>query len=346
LVYRAWAHFELVQFWGERFDAGGANSGLGVPLLTTNTLEGQPRATVAEVYTQVNKDLDDAITLLNGYVRSGSTPKSNFDKNVAHGIKARVALAQQNWAAAATSAATARAGYTLMSNAQYQSGFNAVTNPEWMWGSLQLADHNSFFWSYFANMGCNFNGTNTRTGPKSINSALWNALPATDIRKTMWSLTGSTVPSPPGGARVPYQNQKFLAASSSLSIGDVPYMRAGEMLLIEAEARARQGGQDAAARTALFTLLINRNPAAVMSANSGQALIDEIMFHRRVELWGEGFRWFDLKRTNTPLNRNLAPNTVAAVSVIFDVPAGDKLWLWLFHQDELNANSNLVQNPL
>jgi hypothetical protein len=346
LVYRAWAHFELVQYWGERFDAGGSNSGLGVPLLTINTAEGQARATVAEVYAQVNKDLDDAIVLLEGYTRAGSAAKSNFNKNIAQGIKARVALAQQNWDLAATMAVAARTGFSLMSNTEYTSGFNNTAIGEWMWGSDQIADHNTFFWSFFANMGCNFNGTNTRTQPKAINSALFNALPATDIRKSCFDLTGATVPIPPGGARIPYQSKKFLAFDNATSIGDVPYMRAAEMYLIEAEARARQGGRDVDARQALFTLVKNRNSAYVLSTNSGQALIDEIMFHRRVELWGEGFRWMDLKRTNSPLNRNLAPNTNPTISLQMSVPAGDKLWQWLFHQDEINTNAALVQNPL
>lgn len=346
LVYRAWAHFELVQYWGARYDATGPNSGLGVPLLLVNTPEGQPRATVAQVYTQVNKDLDDAILLLEGYTRTGSAAKSNFNKSVAQGIKARVALAQQNWDVAATLAVAARSGFALMSNTEYLSGFNNTAISEWIWGSDQIADHNTFFWSFFANMGCNFNGTNTRTQPKAINSALWNALPATDVRKGCWDLTGATVPIPPGGARIPYQSKKFLAFDAATSIGDVPYMRAAEMYLIEAEARARQGSREVDARQALFTLVKNRNAAYVLSTNSGQALIDEVMFHRRIELWGEGFRWLDLKRTNEPLNRNLAPNTNPTISLQMTVPAGDKLWLWLFHQDEINTNQSLVQNPL
>ncbi len=346
LVYRAWAHFELVQFWGERYVANTPNAGLGVPLLTTNSLEGQARATVAEVYTQINKDLDEAIILLEGYVRTGSAAKSNFNKNIAQGIKARVALTQQNWDLAATLAAQARTGFALMSNADYTSGFNNTAVSEWMWGSDQIADHNTFFWSFFANMGCNFNGTNTRTQPKAINSALWNAIPATDIRKKCWDLTGANVPIPPGGARIPYQSQKFLAFDAATSIGDVVYMRAAEMYLIEAEARARQGGRDGDAQQALFTLVKNRNPSYVLSTNTGQALIDEILFNRRIELWGEGFRWFDLKRTNVPLDRTLAPNTNATISLNLNIPANDKLWQWLFPQDEINTNLKLIQNPL
>ena len=118
----------------------------------------------------------------------------------------------------------------------------------------------------------------------------------------MWDQTGATVPIPPGGARVPYQNKKFLAKSDALSVGDVPYMRAAEMYLIEAEARARQG-QDVAARSALFTLAKNRNFNYLLSTNSGQALIDEIFFHRRIELWGEGKSYLALKRNKETLTR-------------------------------------------
>lgn len=345
LVYRAWAHFQAVQLWGKRFAAGTANDQLGVPLLTVNTLEGQPRATVAQVYQQVNKDLDEAITLLAGYNRTGSAAKSNFNVTVAKGIKARVALTQQNWAEAAKFAGEARQGYTLMSNAQYQSGFNNLDNPEWMWGSRQIADHNTYFYSYFASMGANFNGSNVRTQPKAINSVLYNQIPATDVRKSMWDLTGAGVPVPPGGRRIAYQSKKFLSESASSSIGDVPYMRAAEMFLIEAEALARQG-KTTEAQDVLFTLVKNRNAAYVKSTNTGQALIDEIMFNRRVELWGEGFRFTDLKRLDLPLDRTGIPNHNPSISLVMTVPAGDKLWQWLFHQDELNTNPSLEQNPL
>ncbi len=130
LVYRAWAHFQLIQLYGSRYVAGSTNSQLGVPLLVTNNMEGQARATVEEVYTQVNKDLDDALVLLAGYTRTGSAAKSNFNINVVRGIKARVALTQQNWEAAATNAIAARTGFTLMTNAEYLSGFNNLSNQE------------------------------------------------------------------------------------------------------------------------------------------------------------------------------------------------------------------------
>jgi starch-binding outer membrane protein, SusD/RagB family len=346
LAYRAWAHFQLVQLWGKRYDAGTKpNSQEGVPLLLTNTLEGQARTSVEEVYTQINKDLDDAIVLLAGYTRAGTAAKSNINVNVAQGFKARVALTQQNWAAAATAAAAARQGVALMDTTAYVAGFNTVNNPEWIWGSRQIDDHNTFFYSYFAYISANFNSTVLRTQPRAINATLWEAISASDVRKKMWDKTGATVPVPPGGARVPYQNKKFLAQSSSSSVGDVPLMRAAEMYLIEAEAKARSG-DNAGAQAALFALVKVRDRKGVQSTNTGQALIDEIMFNRRIELWGEGFRFTDLKRLNLPLNRNGIPNHLTALITVRDIPAGDVQWEWLFPQDEMNANKAIVQNPL
>jgi hypothetical protein len=345
LTYRAWCYYNLVQFFGKRYVAGATNSQLGVPLVLTTTTEGLPRATVEAVYTQINKDLDDAIA---GFANANPRPnKSHLNMNVANAIKARVALTQQNWTVAISSAVEARAGFSLMNNAQYLEGFNSVSNPEWIWASDQTEEQGIGFANYFAYMSSNYNSTNIRTNPKLINSTLYNQIPATDVRKQVWDPTGAAIPASlvaPGGLRRPYMTRKFLATSQSSSVGDIPHVRVAEMYLIEAEAKARSSDEPGA-RTALFTLINNRDASYVMSANSGQALINEILFHRRVELWGEGFRFFDLKRLNLPLNRNGANHT-ASVALVFDIPAGDNQWEFLFPQTEVNANRALIQNPL
>lgn len=345
LIYRAWSYFKLVQMFGKRYDAAGKpNNQLGVPLLTTNLLVGQPRAKVEEVYAQIIKDLTDAITDLKDYSRDDD--KSQLDVSVAKGIRARVALTMQDWAIAAQFANEARQGYSLMSEQDYLSGFNDTGNPEWMWGSHQIADQQEYFYSFFAYMSANFSSTNIRTNPKAINSSLYNMIAATDIRKQVWDPTGTNTsfPIPPSGVRKPYMNRKFLAANSSLSVGDVPYMRMAEMYLIEAEAKARLGGQDAAARDILFVLQKARDENAVKSTNTGAALINDILTQRRMELWGEGFRFFDLKRLNLPLDRTNSNHTQALANVL-TVPAGDVRWEFIFPQTEVNANPALVQNP-
>ena len=339
LAYRAWAHFYLVQLFGKRYEAGGPNSQLGVPLMLTNTTEPQPRATVAEVYTQVNKDLDDAIVNLAGYNRAF---KSHFNTAVVKGIKARVALTMQDWANAAKFASEARQGFSLMTTAQYGAGFSDATNPEWMWASIIPNDQGTFFYSFFAYMSSNFSSNATRTNPRSINSTLYNSISATDVRKSLWSPAGVTPPA--SGTKFPYTSVKFKVKDATQSVGDVPYMRVAEMYLIEAEALARQG-KAAEAQEALFTLVKSRDAGYVKSTATGEALIAEIMRHRRVELWGEGFRFLDLKRTNSALDRSGA-NHNSSIAVTLNVPAGDKRWEWLIPRDEINANPAIEQNPL
>ena len=75
------------------------------------------------------------------------------------------------------------------------------------------------------------------------------------------------------------------------------------MYLNEAEALARLG-RNSEAQQALFDLIITRDPAYTKSSNTGDALVEEILLQRRIELWGEGFRYFDLKRMNLPLDRS------------------------------------------
>jgi starch-binding outer membrane protein, SusD/RagB family len=345
---RGWAYFNLVQMYGKRYVGGTNNNQMGVPLVLTPTLEDQPRATVEEVYAQINADFDQAIALL----PSVPVNKSHPDKEVAKGLKARVALVQQNWALAETLANEARQGVPLMSTTEYQAGFSNISVGEWMWGVDHLEVHTTFFWGFHQHMSSNFNSTVNRLNPKLINSALFAQIPATDVRKLMWAATANaaTTVAPPGGIKPQYKAQKFrleAAAPATSFSGDVVYMRASEMYLIEAEAQARQGGaKEAAAQATLFSLVSARDSGYVTSTNTGTALIDEILLQRRIELWGEGFRFFDLKRMNLPLNRNGANFVSAVISGLYDVPAGDVRWEYLIPRDELNANQLAVQNPL
>lgn len=344
LAYRAWAYFQMVQLFGERFVAGQPNSSLGVPIVIAPSTEVSPRATVAQVYTQINKDIDEAIVSLASYTRVN---KSHLNVNVAKGIKARIALTQQDWPNAVKFAQEARAGFTLMTNTQYLAGFNDYTNPEWMWASRIQSDQTNYFYSFFAYMSCNYNSTAIRTSPKSINSTLYDWIPSTDVRKGLWDPTGTNTafPVPNAGSRYKFMSRKFRVADLSLSIGDVPYMRAAEMYLIEAEAQARRGGNDGLAAQALYTLAVNRNPSYTLSTKTGADLIAEIMNHRRVELWGEGFRFYDLKRTNSPLDRTGANHNVSIANEM-SMPASEKTWQFLIPQSEINTGNGVITQNL
>lgn len=90
-----------------------------------------------------------------------------------------------------------------------------------------------------------------------------------------------------------------------------------------------------------------RDAAYVLSTKTGQVLIDEIMIQRRIKLWGEGFRWYDLKRLNLPLDRTGSNHTSSVSGGVMQVVAGDNKWTWSIPQTEIDASGGLMeQNPI
>ncbi len=353
LTLRAYAHFFLVQLYGKRYDATAKpNTQLGVPLMISSSDSNKPRATVEEVYTQVVKDLDDVIALN----VSARVNKSHINVNVAKGLRARVALTMQDYPNAIKFAKEVIDAnlFPLMSAAVYQSGFNdATTSSEWMWASMPSADQADTFGAFFAQIAFNANTTYMRGNPKSINSATYNRMSSTDVRRRMWEpvATATTFPLPATTfSRAPFMSRKFsVKVVGQPTLGDVPLLRSSELHLILAEAYANTG-QDGLAQDALFVLTARREASTVKSTNTGNALIEEILLNRRVELWGEGFRFLDLKRLNLPLDRSATafPNfTAASFANKISEPAGTNEWQFLIPRREMESNTGLVgqQNP-
>lgn len=341
LAYRAFSHLQLVQMYADRYVPGGNNGHAGIPIVTTPSNEGQPRSSVDAVYQQIHADLEAAATRLQNYNRPN---KSHFNRSVVLGLRARAYLTQGNYAQAASFAAQARSGYTLMSHAELLGGFNDYTIGEWMWGTHITLDQSDRFGNFGANMSRNNSTIVTRTNPRAINTLLYNQISETDVRRNWFDPTGqhTGLSLPSSFSRHPYTQQKFIAVSVDDSRMDVPYMRAAEMYLIEAEAKARMG--DASAADVLFELVSSRDSGYVRSSNSGQALVDEIMIQRRIELWGEGFRYFDLKRLAQPLDRTGANHSNQATGGLFQLPAEDPRWTFLIPQSEIDANPNIDGN--
>lgn len=340
---RAWSYFYMVRLFGERYKPGGDNSSMGVPLVLAPTTVASPRSTIEEVYTQINLDLEQAAGLLQGKTRKHI---SHINLATVNGFRARVALEQGKWALAATYAASARQGTSLMNQAQLMAGLSDRNNPESIWAIEHRTDQTTFFYSYYAYLG-NFSSTNSRNNPKCIFSPLYNRMSVTDYRRRWWDPTGAdpTFTITDGGIRRPYMTQKFKLANPANSNGDMMFLRTAEMYLVEAEALARDE-KYTQAQDALYAFAITRDPAYVKSTSTGAALIEEILVQRRIELWGEGFRFYDLKRLNLPLDRT-GGNHNGTVAQKLTEPAGTLLWQFLIPEAEIRLTNNVVvQNPL
>lgn len=352
LAVRAYAYSMLVQCYAIRYDATSKpNRQPGVPLMLNAADAKKPRATVEEVYASIVSDLDQAIA--NNV--DERLNKSHINSTVAKALRARVALTMQDYPTAIkySKEVIDSKAYPLMDSATYRTGFNDATKiTEFMWSTMPTVDQGDTFGSFFAQLAYNANTSFMRANPKRINAALYAFISPSDVRKTMWEPNpdAKNFPLPASTfTREPYMSRKFaVKAVGGPSLGDMPYVRTSEMYLILAEAYA-QTGDFANAQDVLFQLNKVRDAKAVKSVNTGQALLSEIWKYRRVELWGEGFRWFDLKRLNQPLDRTVVPNFVSS-SVpqgLVSVPAGDKMWQFFIPILEMQANPSLSgqQNP-
>jgi len=350
LFYRAYFYFLSVQTFGSRYIAGTTNSQLGIPLRLENDLGPIARSTVEETYAQIFSDIDEAITL---FETSGITrqSKSHLNRYSAHGLKARVALVTGKWQMAADEAKAARGGsHRLMNATELMSGMASVSNPEWMWGSYQQDDQTLYFYSFNAYMSFNFNSSNIRGCPKCGNDLMYAAISSTDVRKKWWepnptrqNMSDLQGPLPTTYTMMPLMNRKFMVPDQASSVSDYLYMRLAEMYLIEAEALARAGNLTQA-QTVLSSFAITRDPNYTATATTAAQLADEVMMQRRVELWGEGFRLFDLKRLNQDLDRRGTNHLTTYCRELY-IPATDPRWQWAIPQSEMNTNELMVQNP-
>ena len=145
---------------------------------------------------------------------------------------------------------------------------------------------------------------------------------------------------------VPYLHIKLLQSDGpTTSPMDVIHMRASEMFLIEAEALARDN-KNAEAQDVLFTLVSARDAGYAKSNNTGQVLVNEILIQRRIELFLEGHRWFDMLRNDEALDLtgSGADPDLYLDGFKQDKPSVNSKWIFIIPQREIDANSNIVQN--
>ena len=108
-----------------------------------------------------------------------------------------------------------------------------------------------------------------------------------------------------GGLSLKFRAAGGEAGHNNVKIGfcvAVPLMRVEEMMLIEAEAAGMQ--EEGRGKTLLETFAKTRNQE--YEYDNAQSFRDNVWWQRRVELWGEGFATFDIKRFEKGITRSYA----------------------------------------
>ncbi|MFJ1378188.1 RagB/SusD family nutrient uptake outer membrane protein [Capnocytophaga canimorsus] len=373
-AFRAWAYHNLVQLFGKRYQKGGANDQLGVIIRTPDKLEDHlPRSTVAEVYDYIQADMTKALEYLKDVPNSGK--KNDLRYATVCGIAARIALSKENWEEAEKYASLAieKSGASLQTGKSLLNGFNDINATEWMWAYKQGADQNFYYNGFFAHYSYNFNSSRIRSLRIAINRDIYDDMGENDVRRKWWVCLdrGDKIPSDAydlyfrGGVSNPNweitgQSIKFKALSATDSRGDVVVMRLAEMYYIKAEAEARQS-KEAQARETLNKIMITRDPDYNTVA-TGDALINEVMRNKRIDLWLEGQRFFDMKRLKEVHNRVNSKNITRYLrgsrkqtainrnsgEFVQNIPTSpdSKYWQFAIPYGEIKGNPLCQQNEL
>ena len=132
-------------------------------------------------------------------------------------------------------------------------------------------------------------------------------------------------------------------------VQSVPLMRVEEMMLIEAEAAGMQ--EESRGIQLLTNFAKARDPQYVYGThneayynNSTSAFQNEVWWQRRVELWGEGFATFDIKRLNKGIIRSYA-NTNHVEKYRWNVQTPPDWMNLCIVQTETNYNTACTNNP-
>ena len=299
---------------------------LTVPIVTDTLSEkasrNNPRATHEEMFKFIESDLNNA----EKYIVHLSSNNNNTlpDLAVVYGLKARLYMWDGNYAQAKEYARKAidtygKAPISEADATDVKKGFNDIS--KWMWGAQYTSEDRAVktgiinFTSFASNetlFGYAGNGPMNMIG-----KAFYDRISDTDWRKTMWKAPdGSPLEAKNkyiDGSKHKVDFKKRLPTYGSLkfrpnegnyfdsqiaTVSAYPLMRVEEMYFIEAEAAERVAAGTGIAL--LENFMKTRDPNYTYT---GTDAIDEIIFQKRIELWGEGQSFFDVKRANLSVTR-------------------------------------------
>ena len=290
---RALNYFELVRYFGKQYEVGKNNTQLGVPLVlkTTSDFNGDlsvARNTVEEVYTQVIKDLTDAIAILpveNSYYADIYTAKA---------LLARVYLQKGDYPNARTMAndVITNSGKSLVTN--FEAAFNTGENTSEDLFAVQITtqsgtnDLNTFYADDV------YGG---RGGDIAIRDEYVGLFETSDVRSDFfhYNVYGDRLSSK-------FKNQ----------FGNVHVIRLAEMYLIRAEANLALSTSVGASPVDDVNEIRTRSNASAL----GSVTMADIMEERSRELGFEGFLIHDIKRTKG----NVGALSWSSDRLVFPIP--------------------------
>lgn len=350
LAMRGLALYDLVRVFAMPYAYDNGQS-LGVPIVTTPTdpTSRPARNTVAECYTQIIKDLTDALSGLTKEKKDGC-----LNYWAVQGILSRVYLNKLDYPNAYKAATdvieNSKSLYQLYTKEEYPT----------VWGQEYTSE--SLFEFYFS-LTEPSGGSGGEGAPMvyaNESQVDWNNLILTedflnlmdedpdDVRHCV--MAASVIPNntglPEGARDRTVYLTKFPSKSGDPRDNNLCIVRLSEIYLNAAEAGLKIGGSEAAkGMEYLNDVITNRTTNAAMKVNSlSDFTLERILKERRKELVGEGLAVYDYTRNKLPIVRtggwHLDPLKTSDSQTI--QPDDSRLAVPI-PQSEVDANPNL--NP-
>lgn len=286
-----------------------------------------PRATRDEMAAFILSDLDKAEA---GIVSLNDASKELPHLDAVFGLKARLYMWLGDYANAkryARLAIDCNSGH-VMTREECLSTTDGFNTPEpWMWASVMEENDDVvrtgiLNWTSWMSPEAQY-GYSAAGATSMIDAAMYNRMSNSDFRKLMFKApNGHTLAS-----KVSYIDARFADSfpeyaaikfrpnegnTEEYSVGSAsayPIMRIEEMYFIEAEAAEHLNPGEG---VVLLGEFMRKYRDASYVYDSGKDAIDEILFQKRVELWGEGLSFFDYKRLDMSVTRAYEGTNVAA----------------------------------
>lgn len=334
---RALVYFHLVNLYAQPYNFTSDASHAGVPLQLVapdgatafDPSQNLPRSSVRDVYTQIEKDLNDAITALPDTYTSTFERTGRATKDAARALLSRVYLYKGQYADAAAIAGTIISSnrHTLTALPTGPFVLAAQTTENIFSVNMNSADNPNTNNALGQHYGSNKRGDIIVTPYARIDSTQFRSK---DRRRTLL-LNPPTYPATTA-------TNVFSTKYPNGPFDNVPIVRYSEVILNRAEGLAQTNAGISTDAIALLNQVRGRSVPAIpaypaytaASFASKQALIDAILFERRLELAFEGHRYYDLMR----YKRNSSRVNYGDQKAVFPIPLVD-----------IQQNPNLVQNP-
>lgn len=345
-VLRALAHFDLVRIYGKPYTEDQGAS-LGVPLVT-GVLESNAkpaRSTVAEVYTQVVKDLTEAIS---SNALATETEPGYVSVWGAKAILSRVYLNMGDYANALSVAEDIikNSGAALWTRDQYFKAWDASTpNESEFLFRLNVAgsdDNNDL--NGIGNLQQR-DGYKEMVATKKFVDMLTSD--PKDVRNDMFLPATASKEVEKYGTNKVFLNKLRGQGGDLRNVTIVPIIRLSEVYLTAAECAFRNNDKTKAVEY-LNDLVKNRTTTEASLATVDNITLERILIERRKELIGEGQRYFDALRNNETITRYTSEadkgwhKTLSKEAQSFNRDYFKAIAA--IPQAEINANPNIKQN--